>query len=132
VLTGFKTFVLRGNVVDLAVAVVIGSAFTTVVGALVEGLINPIIGAVFGQPSLVELWDITLREGTTPISIGLILTATLNFVLVAAAIYLIVVLPLNRLAERRKAGQEPTPTAPAPDIALLTEIRDLLAARTGL
>ena len=125
-LKGFKDFVMRGNVVDLAVGIVIGAAFGTVVQSIVDGFISPLVGAIFGQPSLAQLWDITLRQGVTPISIGLVLDAVLSFVLIAAAVYFVVVLPMNKLAERRKAGVEPAPAAPAEDVLLLTEIRDLL------
>ena len=127
VIAGFKNFILRGNVVDLAVAVVIGAAFGAVVTSLVDGFINPLIAAIFGQPDLTGVWTFTINNAE--FSIGLILNAVVNFLLVAAAIYFIVVLPLNKLAERRKKGVEPEPKAPAEDVLLLTEIRDLLAKR---
>ncbi|MCV2395776.1 large conductance mechanosensitive channel protein MscL [Actinotalea sp. M2MS4P-6] len=128
-LKGFKDFIMRGNVVDLAVAVVIGAAFGAVVASVVDGFLNPLIAAVFGQPDLTNLWDITLREGTAPLQIGVVLNAALNFALIAAAVYFIVVLPMNTLAARRKKAEEAPvePEAPAADIQLLTEIRDLLA-----
>ncbi|MCL3861251.1 large conductance mechanosensitive channel protein MscL [Actinotalea sp. K2] len=129
-LSGFKTFVMRGNVVDLAVAVVIGAAFSRVVDALVQGLINPLIAALFGQADLSEVWAVQLGSEPEPtLRFGLLLDAALQFLLVAAAIYFLIVLPLNTLAARRKAGVEPEPAAPAEDVLLLTEIRDLLAAR---
>ena len=126
-LEGFKSFIMRGNVVDLAVAVVIGTAFSAVVGALVAGFINPLVAAVFGQPNLAN--TLAFQIGAGEFSIGVILDALLRFLFVAAAIYFFVVLPLNTLAERRKAGIEPEPVAPAEDVLLLQEIRDLLAAR---
>lgn len=126
-IAGFKNFILRGNVVDLAVAVVIGGAFALVVQALLDGLINPLIAAIFAAPDLTQVWAFTINGAQ--FSIGLILGAVLNFLAVAAAIYFIIVMPLNKLAERRKAGAEPEPAAPAEDILLLQEIRDLLAAR---
>lgn len=126
-LNGFKNFIMRGNVVDLAVAVVIGGAFATIIGAVVDGLINPLVAAIFGQPDLTGVMNFTLNGAE--FSIGLILAAVFNFVVVAAAIYFLVVMPLNKLAERRKAGEEPEPEAPAEDVLLLTEIRDLLAKR---
>ena len=135
-LVELRKFLLRGNVVDLAVAVVIGAAFARIVTALVEGIINPLIAAIAGQPDLSALWRVTLREGeaadgsdSAVLAFGSVLGEVINFLLVAAAIYFIVVLPLNKLAERRKAGVEPEPEAPAEDVLLLTEIRDLLAAR---
>ena len=126
-INGFKSFIMRGNVVDLAVAVVIGAEFGKVVTALVEGLINPLVAAVFGQPNLAGVMTFTINNAE--LSIGRVLDALLSFLFVAAAIYFFVVLPLNTLAERRKRGVEPEPKAPAEDILLLQEIRDLLAAR---
>lgn len=125
---GFKEFISRGNVVDLAVAVVIGAAFGAVITALVEGLINPLVAALFGEASLAHV--MTFEVNGAVFSIGLILDAALNFLMIAAAIYFLVVLPLNKLAERRKRGE------PAPDenvspteVELLTEIRDALKSR---
>jgi large conductance mechanosensitive channel len=127
---GFKKFLLRGNVVDLAVAVVIGAAFTAVINGLVQGFINPLIAAIFGETDLTGVGNFKLNDAD--FSIGLILDALLNFVLVAAAIYFVIVLPLNKLNklnERRQRGQEPEPEAVPEDVALLREIRDLLAER---
>lgn len=133
-LGGFKDFIMRGNVVDLAVAVVIGAAFGAVVTSLVDGVLNPLIAALFGQVDLSGVLAFTLREGVgdepaTVLSLGVVLDALLRFLLVAAAIYFFVVVPLNRLAARRKQGAEPEPAAPAEDVLLLQEIRDLLAER---
>jgi large conductance mechanosensitive channel len=124
---GFKKFLLRGNVVDLAVAVVIGAAFTTVINGVVQGFINPLIAAIFGETDLTGVGNFKLNGAD--FSIGLILDALLNFVLVAAAIYFVIVLPLNKLNERRQRGQEPEPEVVPEDVALLREIRDLLAER---
>lgn len=121
---GFKDFIMRGNVVDLAVAVVIGAAFAGVVSAIVDGIINPLIAAIFGQPSLAGVWTFTINNAV--FSIGLVLQALFNFAAVAAAIYFLVVAPMNALAARRARGEEPAPAAPAEDIVLLSEIRDLL------
>ena len=126
-LAGFKAFILRGNVVDLAVALVIGLALTAVIDAIVNNLINPLIAAVGGVPNLSALWVFEINNAE--FSIGAILAAILNFLVIAAAVYFIIVLPMNTLAERRKAGVEPEPEAPAEDVALLREIRDLLAQR---
>ena len=132
---GFKEFVLRGNAVDLAVGVVIGAAFGAVITAIVDHLINPIIGAIFGAPDLTRMWDITLRRFSDPeipdavISVGGILNALLTFLLIAFAVYFVIVLPMNKLAERRAKGIEPEPEAKPEDLVLLTEIRDLLAAQ---
>ena len=129
-LAGFKNFILRGNVVDLAVAVVIGAAFTMVVAALVDGLINPLIAAIAGQQDLSQVWMFEVNGAI--FSIGLILGAIINFLLVAATIYFLVVMPMNHLAARRKAGIEEEPPAPAEDVLLLQEIRDLLAERRSV
>ncbi|WP_024285462.1 large conductance mechanosensitive channel protein MscL [Cellulomonas sp. KRMCY2] len=126
-ITGFKSFVLRGNVIDLAVAVVIGGAFALVVKALVDGFINPLIAAIFGQPDLTSVWMFEINGAI--FTIGAILGAVINFLLIALAVYFVIVLPMNTLAERRKAGTEPEPEGPAEDVLLLQEIRDLLAAR---
>ena len=131
-LQGFKDFIARGNAVDLAVGVVIGAAFGAVVTALVDNVLNPLIGGIFGQPNLDRIWVITLNPAVgggepTEILFGAVLTALINFLLVAAAVYFCVVLPLNKLAERRAKEAEPEPDAPDEDVVLLTEIRDLLA-----
>ena len=126
-INGFKNFVLRGNVIDLAVAVVVGGAFALVIKALVDGFINPLIAAIFAQPDLTSVWMFEINGAI--FTIGAILGAVINFLLVAMVVYFVIVLPMNKLAERRKAGVEPEPEAPAEDILLLQEIRDLLAAR---
>jgi large conductance mechanosensitive channel len=123
---GFKDFLMRGNVVDLAVAVVIGAAFTKVVTAIVDGFINPLISAIFGEQQLDKLWNFTINGAH--FSIGLILAAAFSFVCVAVAVYFVIVLPVNKLAEMRKRGEEPEPAAPSEEILLLTEIRDALRA----
>ena len=126
ILSGFKDFVSRGNAVELAVAVVVGAAFSAVVKAIQDGLISPIIGAIVGKSSLADLWHITLR-GDSQIDVGGMLDAALQFLVTMVAIYLLIVLPLNALAARRKKGLAEEPKAPAEDILLLQEIRDLLA-----
>lgn len=131
---GFKDFIARGNVIDLAVAVVIGAAFGAVVTSLVDNIINPIIAAVFGEPDLSNVFVITLRDAGTGdvadnavLSLGAFLTAMLNFLIIAAAIYFVIVMPLNKLAERRKRGEPAVDEPAAPtEVELLKEIRDLL------
>jgi len=127
VFQGFKDFISRGNAVELAVGVVIGAAFTAVVGALQNGFISPLIGMIFGKPEI--SWKIGPINQST-IDVGLIVNAFIQFLLTAAAIYFVIVLPLNKLAERRKRGIEAEPTRPSEDILLLQEIRDLLAAQS--
>ncbi len=126
-LTGFKTFIMRGNVIDLAVAFVLGVAFAAVIDTVVSGLITPLIAAVFGQMSLDAVWVVEVNNAL--FYFGAVIGAIINFLAVAAAVYFLVVLPMNKLAERRKAGIEPEPEAPAEDVLLLQEIRDLLAKR---
>ncbi len=121
---GFKSFVLRGNVVDLAVAVVIGAAFATVVKSVVDGVITPVVAAVFGESKLDGVGAFTINHAN--FSLGLILAAIINFLAVAAVVYFLVVVPVNRLLARFAAGEEPA-AAPDPQLVLLGEIRDLLA-----
>ncbi|WP_020575946.1 large conductance mechanosensitive channel protein MscL [Actinopolymorpha alba] len=125
---GFKQFLMRGNVVDLAVAVVIGAAFGKIVTAVLDGFINPLIAAIFGKPDLTGVGRFTINNAH--FSIGLILDAVLNFVIIAAAVYFLVVVPINKLMELRRRGQvieDPEPTPPTEDVVLLRDIRDLLA-----
>ncbi|WP_405068916.1 large conductance mechanosensitive channel protein MscL [Kribbella sp. NBC_01510] len=126
-LKGFKEFIMRGNVVDLAVAVVIGAAFGKIVSALVDGLINPLIAAIFGKTDISHVWFFKINGAE--FHLGWILQAALNFLFVAAAIYFLIVLPLNKLAERRARGEEPEPESLTTDQQLLTEIRDALRTR---
>jgi large conductance mechanosensitive channel len=123
---GFRDFLMRGNVVDLAVAVVIGAAFAKVVEGLLNGLINPLIAALFGSPNLDNVGTFTINKAE--FSIGVLLTALINFVIIAAAIYFFVVVPMNKIMARAKRGEAPPEEIPA-DIQLLTEIRDSLRAR---
>ena len=99
---GFKKFIMRGNVIDLAVAVVIGAAFTQVVNALVEGIINPVLAAIVGKPDFSDL-TITIRD--SQILYGTFITAIINFLLVAAAIYFMVVKPMNMAMDRLAEGK---------------------------
>ena len=125
-LVEFKDFVARGNVVELAVAVVIGAAFTAVVDAVVEGLITPLVGMVFAK----DFTDMTFTVRDSVFRYGIVIDAVIQFVVVAAVIFFLVVRPLNRLAERRRRGGEPA-SEPSDEAALLAEIRDLLRARGG-
>jgi large conductance mechanosensitive channel len=104
-LKGFKEFILRGNVVDLAVAVVIGAAFGALVTAFVKDLITPLIAAIFGKPDFSSL-SFTINSST--FLYGEFVNAVVSFVLIAAAVYFVVVAPMNALAARRAKGQDPT------------------------
>ena len=127
-LKGFKDFILRGNVVDLAVAVVIGAAFTTIVTAFTKGIIEPLINAVTPPSSPGFGIQLVSGKANTYIDLASVITAILNFLIVAAVIYFVIVLPLHTLQARRRRGEEAGPAEPT-DVALLAEIRDLLAAQ---
>lgn len=101
---GFKQFLLRGNVIDLAVAVVIGGAFGAVVTALVKDLITPIIAALVGKP---DFSGIVFEVNGSKFLIGDFINALLSFVLIAAAVYFFVVLPVNTIMARVRRGQAP-------------------------
>lgn len=124
---GFKDFVLRGNVVDLAVAVVLGAAFSKVIGALVDGIITPLVAALFGKPNLDAVGGFSVNGAQ--FKVGVVLTQALNFVLVALALYVLVVVPMNRLLALRRRGVVAEPASPAEDVVVLREIRDLLSSR---
>ena len=127
-LKGFRDFIMRGNVIELAVAVAIGTAFTAVVTQFGESFIDPLVGLVGGGG---------VDGGTFTISgqvfdWGAFVNALIFFVLTAAVIYFFVVAPYNTFEERRKRGQGPVdPPAPPDDVVLLTEIRDLLRQQQG-
>jgi large conductance mechanosensitive channel len=124
VLKGFKDFVLRGNVVDLAVAVVIGAAFTTIVTAFTNGLIKPLINTIGGSDAAKGLgFNILSANDSTFLDVGGVINAAINFVIVAAVVYFAFVLPVKHVQERRKRGEEPGPAQPT-DVELLIEIRD--------
>ena len=124
---GFKEFISRGNVVELAVGVIIGAAFKNIVDALVDGIINPLIAAVIGKPDFSDAFILTLNG--TDVKFGVLITAVINFLLMAFAIYLCIVVPMNKLAALRTAKEKAEKDA-APkvsdEVQLLTEIRDAL------
>jgi large conductance mechanosensitive channel len=126
VLRGFKDFLLRGNVVDLAVAVVIGTAFTLVVNSFAESFLTPLIALVTGGGKFGGTFSIDGQEFTY----GAFFSQVITFVLTAAVVYFVVVLPMKRLMDRRRRGEEAGPTQPT-QVELLVEIRDLLRAQQG-
>ncbi|HEY9423409.1 MAG TPA: large conductance mechanosensitive channel protein MscL [Microterricola sp.] len=132
-LKGFREFIMRGNVIDLAVAVVIGAAFTAVVNSIVENFFNPIIGALFNAEDLAGALILELPGGGA-IKFGAILASIITFLIVAAVVYFVFVLPINKMKEmqeaKRKAGIEDE-SAPVTELDLLTEIRDALVASEG-
>ncbi|TDC40140.1 large conductance mechanosensitive channel protein MscL [Micromonospora sp. KC213] len=127
---GFKDFIMRGNVVDLAVGVVIGAAFTGVVTQLTKSFLEPLIRAFV----LLITGSNKGVAGTAPEFRGIpfdwiaFVNALITFLLTAAVLYFLVVFPMNKLAERRQRGEEPPPKAPSEEVKLLTEIRDALLA----
>lgn len=121
----FKEFIMRGNVVDLAVAVVIGAAFGAVIASLVSDLLTPLIAAIFGKQDFSQL---TFTINGSQFRYGSFINALIAFVLVAAAVFLFVIKPINYLREKRASGEEEAPP-PTEEVQLLTEIRDALTSR---
>jgi len=117
-LKGFRDFIARGNVLDLAVGVIIGAAFGAIVDSLVKDLITPIIGMMGGTPDFSAL-----KIGS--VSIGSFLNAVIAFLIKAAGLYFLIVLPFNRFAKRMAAA----PAPPSPSETYLKEIRDALVAK---
>lgn len=128
---GFKEFIMKGNVIDLAVAVVIGAAFGKVVTSLVEAVLMPLIAALVGSPNFDSFALLTINGND--VKFGVLLTAIVNFLLIAAAVYFAIVLPMNKMIEarNRRLGIDPAEEEVSEDVALLTEIRDLLAGQRG-
>lgn len=128
-LKGFKDFIMKGNVLDLAVAVIVGAAFAQVVNAMVEAVLMPGISALVGSPNFDSFAVVSLNGNE--IRFGVLLTALVNFLLVAAAVYVAVVLPMNRVLEarNRRLGIDPDVEEADAQVQLLTEIRDELRRR---
>ena len=120
-LKGFRNFITRGNIVDLATAVIIGVAFGAIVDSLVKDIITPIIGMIGGQPDFSNL-----KIGS--IGIGNFINAVISFLIKAAAVYVFIVVPFSRIASKL-AATPPPPAPPTPSELYLKEIRDLLAKR---
>jgi large conductance mechanosensitive channel len=123
---GFKDFLLRGNIVELAVAVVIGTAFTALVTAFTTSFLQPLIGLLGGGGVQGGTATVNGQEFTW----GAFLNAVVTFVLTAAVLYFLIMVPMKRIMERRKRGEEAGPAEPT-EVALLVEIRDLLRAQQG-
>jgi len=128
-LKGFKDFVLRGNVIDLSVAVVMGAAFGGIVSAFTDKIIKPLLNAI--TPPASPGFGVQLISGkpSTFVDFASLVSTFINFVMVALVVYLVIVLPMRTIQERRRRGEEPGPAEPT-DVQLLTEIRDLLRARS--
>jgi large conductance mechanosensitive channel len=128
VLKEFKEFISRGNVIELAVAVIIGVAFTAIVTAVVEGLITPLVGMIGGT----DFRRMDFEINGSVFRYGLVINAVIYFVVVAATVFFLIVKPVNVLNERRRRGEEPVDEQELSDeVVLLAEIRDLLAAWSG-
>ncbi|NMB23218.1 MAG: large conductance mechanosensitive channel protein MscL [Corynebacterium sp.] len=126
---GFRDFILRGNVVELAVAVVIGTAFTGIVTAFSNHIINPLIASVGGADVSGLGFHIFSDNPATFVDFGAVITAAINFLIIAAIVYFVLITPMNKLNEalaRRKGVEEEEETPASLEAELLTEIRDLL------
>jgi large conductance mechanosensitive channel len=123
----FKEFITRGNVIDLAVAVVIGLAITAIINSIVSGLITPLIGMIGGK----DFSDLDFTINGSTFEYGEVINAIIQFLLIAVAVFFFIVKPVNVLNERRRRGEEPEAEL-SDEAALLTEIRDLLRDRSGV
>jgi large conductance mechanosensitive channel len=124
-LQGFKDFIMRGNVIDLSVGIVIGAAFTALVTAFTKAFVEPLIRVFSGGSGEVKgQFDIA----GVPFDFASFINALITFLITAAVVYFLIVMPMNRLAERRRKGIEPEPKAPSEEVILLQEIRDALLA----
>lgn len=128
-LNGFKDFILRGNVIELAIAVVIGTAFTALVTAFTKNIINPVIAAAGGVQADGLGFRIWADNPATFVDFGAVITALVTFLITAAVVYFVFVAPMNKinsLVKSRLATEEPEEQPLPADTALLAEIRDLL------
>jgi large conductance mechanosensitive channel len=129
---GFRDFIMRGNIVELAIAVVIGTAFAKVIDVFVSSIVTPILNALPGANA--NGFGFSIRggvlKGKTFIDISSVINAVIVFVLTAAVVYFIFVVPMMKVAERRARGVEPEAEVVPEDIALLREIRDALASKS--
>jgi large conductance mechanosensitive channel len=125
VFRGFRDFISRGNVIDLAVGIVIGAAFTGLVTQFTKSFLEPLIKVLSGGRELSG----TFKVREVVFDWAAFINACITFMITAAALYYLVVMPANKIAERRARGEEPEPKAPAEDVRLLTEIRDALIAQ---
>ena len=124
-LKGFKEFISRGNVLEMAVGFISGNAFKDIVDSLVKNIINPAIGAIFGKPDFTG--SFILHIGDSQIMFGALLTAVINFLLIAFAMYFFIIVPMNYFANLRKKNEDEAPKEVSEEVQLLTEIRDALA-----
>ena len=131
-LSGFKEFIMRGNVIDLAVGVVIGAAFTSIVTAFTDNLMQPLINSIGGTNAADGLGFRILSDNpATFMDFGSVISAAINFLLVAAVVYFAIVAPMNKFNELREAKLQTPAEDEVTEADLLTEIRDLLAKQSG-
>lgn len=121
---GFKDFIARGNVMDLAVGVIIAGAFSAIVTALNEQILMPLIGAIFGKPNFDHIWTIHLNGAT--ILPGTLITALINFLIIAAALYFFVVVPMQKMTKKDEVEEDAA--VKTDETILLEEIRDMMKA----
>lgn len=135
-INGFKEFILRGNVIDLAVAVVIGAAFTGIVNTIVGSIFNPLIGALFNAENLSKALPVsipTTSGATATLYFGAVIAAIIQFLLVAVVVYFALIVPINYLKrvsfKKKEEGTAEVTDAPPTELELLADIRNLLAQR---
>lgn len=124
---------MKGNVIDLAVAVIVGGAFAPVISTLVDSVIMPLISGLIGFPNFDQFLAIQVNGTENYVRLGAWLTVIINFLIIAAALYFVVVIPMNKMIERRnlRLGINPDEEEVDPQVALLTEIRDALVPGAG-
>ena len=130
-LKGFRDFILRGNVVELATAVIIGAAFTAIVTAFTDSLLEPLLNTIGGAEVTGLVFEIISGNPSTYLDFAAVITAVINFLLVAAVVYFVIVAPMNKFNEMREARLETSAEPEVTEADLLTEIRDLLAEQNG-
>lgn len=129
-LKGFKDFLLRGNVIDLSVAVIMGAAFGAIVTSLTDKILRPLLNAITPPASPGLSVELVAGKPSTAIDFAAAITAVVNFIMIAAVVYFVIVMPMRKIQSRRKRGEESGPAEPT-DVQLLTEIRDLLRSQAG-
>lgn len=122
----FKQFIMRGNVIDLAIAVVLGAAFGAVITSLTNDIIMPLVGIFLGG---IDFSSLSVTVGSAVVAYGMFIQAIINFLIIALALFFIIK-AINKAMSLRAKEEEAAPAAPAEDIVLLTEIRDLLRAQS--
>lgn len=131
-LNGFKEFIFRGNIVDLATAVVVGTAFTALVTAITSSLIEPIINAFAGPDAVSGLGFRLLKDNpATYVDFAAVINALITFTIIAAVVYFLVIVPMKAVTERMAKAEDAEAEADAEELVLLREIRDALTQRNS-